>query len=98
MAEKDGAPEVNSARRPTIFISWSGDRSKAVALALREWLPMVIQSVDVWMSETDIAKGSRSMLEVMQKLSAADFGLICLTPENQLRPWILFEAGAIAKQ
>ena len=36
-----------------IFISLSGERSKTVALAFKEWLPAILQSAEPWMSETD---------------------------------------------
>jgi len=32
-----------------------------------------------------------------ERLSEAKFGILCLTQENLTEPWILFEAGAIAK-
>ena len=80
-----------------VFISWSGDISKAVATALRNWLPNVIQSVTPWMSEQDIPKGTRWTHQLNQQLEQVKTGIICLTPDNQRSPWILFETGALAK-
>src|SRR5262249_14346074 len=80
-----------------VFISWSGERSKMVAAALYDWLPMVVQSARPWMSEEDIEKGSRGLDEIAKALEALSVGIVCLTPENLDRPWILFEAGALSK-
>jgi hypothetical protein len=80
-----------------VFISWSGQRSKAVAEALHGWLPKIIQATETWMSESDIDKGTRWGSEIIRYLEEAHFGLICLTPENLDAPWILFEAGALSK-
>ena len=80
-----------------VFITWSGKRSKAIAEALRDWLPKIIQTTDPWMSEHDIAKGTRWPLEIAGHLNEARFGLICLTPTNLDAPWLLFEAGALSK-
>ena len=80
-----------------VFISWSGERSGRVAGALRDWLPNVIQSVTPFMSASDIDKGSRWANDLASHLEEAQFGLICLTPENLEAPWLLFEAGALSK-
>jgi hypothetical protein len=80
-----------------VFISWSGERSEKVALALREWLPMVLQAVRPWMSKEDIETGSRGLEEIGKALEAMSIGIICLTPENAEKPWIHFEAGALSK-
>ena len=80
-----------------VFISWSGDRSEKVAEALRDWLPSVIQSVNPFMSASDIEKGSRWSNDLAIHLEGAQFGLICLTQENLKAPWLLFEAGALSK-
>lgn len=80
-----------------VFISWSGEESRAVALALRDWLPVVIQSLDPWCSDTDIEAGANWNSTIGNELSTAKFGIICVTRENQNRPWLNFEAGAISK-
>lgn len=79
-----------------VFLSWSGDRSKAVAEGLRDWLKMLIQASEPWIS-LDIEKGDRWSRELSDQLEASRVGVICLTPENLGAPWILFEAGALAK-
>lgn len=80
-----------------IFISWSGDRSKAVAELLRDWLPKVIQKLRPWISASDIDKGARWLKEISGKLESVNYGIICLTPENLDAEWVLFEAGALSK-
>jgi hypothetical protein len=80
-----------------VFISWSGERSKRVAEALREWLPNVLQAAKPWLSRSDIEKGARSLDEIGRALEAMKVGIICLTPENLTAEWILFESGALSK-
>jgi TIR domain len=80
-----------------VFISWSGTRSRHIADAIRTWLPMVVQSVKPWMSDEDISAGARWLTEVSTTLNSTNVGIICITPENQHSPWLLFEAGALSK-
>lgn len=68
-----------------------------VAEALRDWLPLVIQAVEPWMSDLDIVAGNRWSGALADELEDAHFGIICLTPENLNAPWIHFEAGALSK-
>jgi hypothetical protein len=79
------------------LVSWSGERSKALAHALRDWLPLVLHYVEPWLSETDISAGERWGEAVAKELEACNFGIICVTHENIASPWVLFESGALAK-
>jgi TIR domain len=79
-----------------VFLSWSGDRSKAVAEALGAWLAQVIQAVEPWLS-SGIEKGARWQSEIADRLDEAKVGIVCLTSGNLNAPWILFEAGALSK-
>lgn len=83
-----------------IFISWSGEASHLAAAALKAWLVDFFQTVsedDIFLSSEDIAKGEAWFAKVMKMLDQSSIGIVCLTPENQRAPWVLFEAGALAK-
>jgi hypothetical protein len=81
-----------------VFLSWSGEKSRVVAEALRDWLPKVVQEVKPFMSAEDIAAGTRWEQRIAHELKDTGFGVLCVTRENQSAPWLNFEAGAIAKQ
>lgn len=80
-----------------VFISWSGERSRYVAEHLRSWLKDVIQTIEPWVSSEDIRQGARWNVDVARKLEDANFGILCLTRDNLDQPWLVFEAGALAK-
>lgn len=80
-----------------VFISWSGPKSQAVAQALRDWIPDVINEVEPFIS-TEIESGQRWSAVIASELDATNFGIICTTRANQHAPWLNFEAGALAKQ
>jgi hypothetical protein len=80
-----------------VFLSWSGEKSNATAEALREWLPNVIQAIEPWMSAEDLDKGARWASDLASQLESIQFGVICLTSDCIVSPWILFEAGALSK-
>ena len=81
-----------------VFISYSGQRSAAVADALRYWLPKVIQALEPWISADDIEKGTRWRSGLASELEQSSVGIICLTRDNLNSTWIHFEAGALSKQ
>jgi hypothetical protein len=80
-----------------VFLSWSGDKSKAVAALLDEWLQCVLQAVQPWMSAEHIESGAQWFGEIGDALKDVTIGIVCLTKANREKPWILFEAGALAR-
>jgi len=80
-----------------LFLSWSGDRSKNLASYLRHWIPQLLQHVEPWVSETDLSAGGRWADQIATELEGSNFGILCVTQENVDSPWILFEAGSLAK-
>ena len=80
-----------------IFISWSGERSHKIAELFKDWIQCVIQAAKPWISSHDIERGALWYTEISKTLADSQFGILCLTPENKTEPWILFEAGALAK-
>jgi len=80
-----------------VFASWSGEGSKRVALLLKSWLPKVLQSVEVYVSDRDVQGGERWYQSIVSSLEQVDFGIVALTKDNKCSPWIQFEAGALSK-
>jgi hypothetical protein len=80
--------------RHPVFISWSGETSKKVAVS--EFLSDLFAQVQTFMSDQDIPKGTRWNPEITSKLAEVHFGVVCLTPHNIPAPWLLFESGAIS--
>lgn len=95
--EKQAAANRETGSHTKVFISWSGERSRELAQALHGWIPLVLHNVEPWLSEADIEAGERWAEVVAKELSDSNFGVICVTRENVASPWILFEAGALAK-
>jgi len=80
-----------------VFLSWSGETSLQIARELSEWIPMILQSVEIFLSPKDLEKGSKWVTELGKQLEECNYGLICLTPDNLTSPWLAFEAGALSK-
>ncbi|MBS7565126.1 hypothetical protein KHS38_11995 [Mucilaginibacter sp. Bleaf8] len=80
-----------------VFLSWSKPRSQKVAALLNAWIPCVIQSVETWFSPQNIEDGELWFNSIQSQVSEIINGIICLTRENKDQPWILFEAGGLAR-
>jgi hypothetical protein len=80
-----------------VFISWSGDSSRAFAEALKPWLEQVLPGTEVWLSSEDIDKGTIWFTQIIAQLEDCSCGVVCVTRENRASPWIHFEAGGMIK-
>jgi hypothetical protein len=49
------------------------------------------------MSAKDIYAGARWSHELAKQISKSNFGILCVTRESMNKPWIMFEAGGLAK-
>jgi hypothetical protein len=85
-----------------VFLSWSGERSRLVAMGLRDSLHKIFNSDETdkklaaWMSDIDIHAGQRFREVLEPELKGAELAILCLTPECADKPWIFFEAGVIS--
>lgn len=94
-----GTKRKSSNNKKRIFLSWSGDRSKVFANALKKILEKRIfggTNVECFVSNVDISTGSDWWEKIKEELSNCKYGIICITKENIKAPWIYYEAGAIA--
>lgn len=80
-----------------IFLSWSGDLSKKIALCFKDWLPQIVQRLDTppFISD-EIESGTNWSNRVFEELRQSDIIITFLTPENIHSPWVNFEAGVAA--
>lgn len=80
-----------------VFITWSGDQTRDLGLAVKEFLETAFAGhVETFLSDSDVAPGERFLSSINSELDAADLGLLLVTRANQHAPWLLFEAGASA--
>ena len=87
--------------KPTLFLCWSGWRSKRIAECFKKYFDNLFEKVEehirpkVEMSDTLIEKGATWSGQLLENLEKAKAGIICLTPENRDSTWLHFEGGAI---
>lgn len=97
MGAQDAVVEA-SIEKTLVFLTWSGERSKAFAEIFHAWLRKVLQPCNPWMSDVDIDAGSFWDEKIRSNLAHACFGVVCLTADNIERPWVNYEAGALAER
>lgn len=80
-----------------VFISWSGQAAKAVASVLKPCLERLFPGGHFFMSDDEIEVGDRWAAVLDAELEQSDLGIICATSTSVTSPWVIFEAGALAK-
>lgn len=83
---------------PKVFISWSGENSKAIALKLKEALENQFfkgSGLQCFVSDAAIKAGEEWYARIKKELNACKIGIAVITKENIGAPWLFFEAGAI---
>lgn len=80
------------------FISWSGEEARTLAERLQQFLRHVLANPTLFVASKDIAPGASWFSVISEQLDLCDVGVIIVTPQNKERPWLHFEAGAIAKR
>ena len=78
-----------------IFVSWSGEKSKRVAIALKELIQQIDKRNTPWFSDRDMLAGGQWRNELMYRLRDSHFGILCITQTALQSSWLLFEAGAL---
>ncbi|WP_181037199.1 toll/interleukin-1 receptor domain-containing protein [Arthrobacter sp. 4R501] len=79
-----------------VFISWS-QNSREFAGALNSAMERLFDTVETFYSP-EIPAGEQWLNMIEEELSNTDFGIICITKENQKAQWLNYEAGARSRQ
>ncbi len=77
-----------------VFVSWAGDRAFVLAEMLERWLPTIVPGTRAFYSP-EIGGGYIWLTKLLKELTSAEYGIICVSKENQTSPWLHFETGAL---
>jgi len=81
-----------------VFICWSGPRGEKLAELCRGFLEGTLPPLKGSIfASPQIEKGARWFEEVIRQLETSHIGIICMTPESLLSPWLHFESGALLR-
>ena len=80
-----------------VFLIWSDGTSHAIAEALGEWIPSVIQAVTTFVSPADARSGTGWVNAVSKELDRSLLGIVCVVPGGIGAPWLFFEVGVLSQ-
>lgn len=80
-----------------IFIGWSGEHSKTIAVELKQVLENEAFNGELtcFVSTEDIASGDDWFIKIKNELNSSSYGIMCVTKDNVKAPWLYFETGAL---
>ena len=76
-----------------IFISWSKQESKEIALELQKLFNKLIGSENAFVSENSIEKGKEFQKEILSAIRQTNLFIIVYTRASKKSPWVSFEGG-----
>ena len=80
----------------TVFISWSKQTSKEIALILKDALSDIfVKKIDFWVSDNDITAGSLFVNQIINELMKCQMIITVLDSMNFQNPWLYFENGIV---
>jgi hypothetical protein len=79
-----------------VFISWSKNTCEFAGV-LHEVISRLFDTVTTFYSP-EIPAGEQWLAQIEEELTDTDFGIICVSKENQLEQWLNYEAGALSRQ
>lgn len=84
---------------PTVFLSWSGELSRCVALLFRDFMNELFTTSDItFISCEDIKLGQKWAEILFKHLENDNLGIVFVTKENLTAPWLHYEFGALSKE
>lgn len=83
--------------KKNVFLTWGGQRSKAVAAVFNDMLPCFIHSVRPFFSDDHIGAGERWRQVLADELANQLTCITFITGDAHNRPWVNYEAGAISR-
>lgn len=87
--------EVSPCQLKKVFLSWSGKNEKEIALLIKAMLETYYE-VSVFVSDEDIGGQERGWRDsIIENIKKSGYGVVCISPLNKNRPWLLYEAGAL---
>ncbi|MDQ0678715.1 hypothetical protein QFZ30_002097 [Arthrobacter pascens] len=79
-----------------VFISWSKNTCDFAGV-LNEVIGRLFDTVTTFYSP-EIPAGEQWLAQIEEELTDTDFGIICVSKENQMEQWLNYEAGALSRQ